>query len=469
MKTKKLYIVATLALALGFSSCRKYLDVKPYGSVIPRTPEEFSAILHDHLNDIDAGSENYILGNISILSRWDVGHGDDFELSLSSQAANRLDKYVGDLLKTPAVYAPYRKLYEVIRDCNIILDELPEQGNDELRKVRATAYALRGVAYYQLMRLYCQAPVKSGLHEQLGLPLPTHFDLEHREQRSTLAELIAQIESDLKRAIELNNEDTAYRFTANVCKGFLARLYFWTQEWEQAVELSSTLLKQYPLLPAESYEQMQTYTAELRGNQLIKAYRLPSVNQNEQETTIISVQGRPVSRRFLSLFAEDEAERDIRYRLWANKKRTAIKPFFCGLRSAELLLIQAESLAHLGRDSEALALLNELRSLRIKDYQPLRLEALPQGSKYELIQQDATGKPLTSLMSCILSERRKELFLEGDRFFELKRNGSPTFVRSYNGTAYTTESYMYTYPLPSLDVQLSNLKQNPGYTELISE
>ncbi len=469
MKNKKLYIVGILAVALGFSSCREYLEVKPYGSVIPRSAEEFSAILHDHLNDLDAGNENYILGNVSLLSRWDLGHGDDFELSLSSQTANRLDKYVGDLLKTASAYAPYRKLYEIIRDCNIILEELPTSGDEELRKVRATSYALRGVAYYQLMRLYCEAPDKSRLSQQLGLPLPTSFDLEQRQQRSTLAELIAQIEADLKYAVDLGNEDSAYRFTRHVCLAFLSRLYFWTEDWQKASDLADVVIKQHPLLEREAYEQMQTYSAELRGNQLIKAYRLPSVNQNEQETTMTTVQGRPVSLRLLSLFDGDEAERDVRYKLWFNKKRLATKPFFCGLRSAELLLIRAESLAHLGRDSEALALLNELRALRIKDYQPLSLDALPSASTQEIIKQDAMGKPLTPLMSCILRERRKELFLEGDRFFELKRNGSPVFVRTYNGTAYTTESYMYTYPIPSLDVQLSNLEQNPGYTELISE
>ena len=43
-------------------SCNSYLDLKPYGETIPKTPEEFSALLHSILNDIDYGTDRRILG-----------------------------------------------------------------------------------------------------------------------------------------------------------------------------------------------------------------------------------------------------------------------------------------------------------------------------------------------------------------------------------------------------------------------
>ena len=64
---------------------------------------------------------------------------------------------------------------------------------------------------------------------------------------------------------------------------------------------------------------------------------------------------------------------------------------------------------------------------------------------------------------------RKEMFLEGDRFFEMKRNGTPEFWTAYNGRKYTTESFMYTFPIPVNDILIvDGLKQNPGYDELQS-
>lgn len=43
-------------------SCNSYLDLKPYGETIPKTPEEFSALLHSILNDIDYGTDRITLG-----------------------------------------------------------------------------------------------------------------------------------------------------------------------------------------------------------------------------------------------------------------------------------------------------------------------------------------------------------------------------------------------------------------------
>ena len=94
------------------------------------------------------------------------------------------------------------------------------------------------------------------------------------------------------------------------------------------------------------------------------------------------------------------------------------------------------------------------------------MDNLPEVFKQN-ITTDATGTPLTKLMSAILCERRKELFLEGDRWFELKRNGRPEFWIAANGKKYVTEKYLYTVPIPKSDVNLfpGLIIQNPGYIE----
>ena len=116
-----------------------------------------------------------------------------------------------------------------------------------------------------------------------------------------------------------------------------------------------------------------------------------------------------------------------------------------------------------------MAALNELRSKRISPYTPLTEATLPLPAVSEAIQVDATGKALTPLISAILRERRKEMLIEGDRFFELKRNGAPERRTLADGYAFVTKSYMYTLPLPPLDVFLSNLKQNKNYEDYISQ
>ena len=139
------------------------------------------------------------------------------------------------------------------------------------------------------------------------------------------------------------------------------------------------------------------------------------------------------------------------------------------MRSAEMLLIRAESYYHKGSEDLALADINTLRGNRILNYEPLTLSSLPEpipGTDY--ITQDVTGVPLTKLMALILTERRKELFLENDRFYELKRNGCPEFWVAVNGQKYTNRKFMYNFPIPIRDTKLiPGLQQNEGYEDYI--
>jgi hypothetical protein len=315
--------------------------------------------------------------------------------------------------------------------------------------------------------MYCQAPITGQMTAQLGLPLVTTFDMEERTPRSSMQETVDLIESDLTKAEAYNCDDDLYRFTVDAVKGYKARLYFWTHQWQKALNEAQNLLQKYPLLDGENYKAMITTPLGKTNNHLIKAYRAQSSSTTDNTTVTTTVKYRPVSTRFLKCFQNGEDKTDIRYSLSVNKKRQTVKSSFCGLRAAELKLIEAESLYHLGRETEALASLNELRRHRISGVTDYTTQTLPAANTDEKITTDAEGKTLTPLISAILNERRKELFFEGDRLFELKRNGSPEFWTPYNGRKYVTESYMYTFPIPESDVRIvDGLEQNPGYTDL---
>jgi hypothetical protein len=62
--------------------------------------------------------------------------------------------------------------------------------------------------------------------------------------------------------------------------------------------------------------------------------------------------------------------------------------------------------------------------------------------------------------------------MEGDRWFELKRNGGPEFTIITDAIGiwqkYTMKTYMYTFPINKDDVDLKDyLKQNEGYEEYL--
>ena len=124
----------------------------------------------------------------------------------------------------------------------------------------------------------------------------------------------------------------------------------------------------------------------------------------------------------------------------------------------------SESLYHLGDEEGALRWLNELRRNRIEGVEDLAAATLPAVRKGDRIAVDALGNPVTPLLQAILDERRKEMFMEGDRWFELKRNGRPEWWVISNGLKYTTRKYLYTAPISKDDIDLNpGLEQNPGY------
>lgn len=455
MKTKTLILLMLIA----FVSCTKYLDIKPYGKTIPKTAEEFASLLHETINEIDYG-EPYIIGDMGAMSDFEC-FTDNLETNLTQYPAGRvLPAYVGDKLLNKQY--TYINLYETIRNSNIIIGNLEEDNTTEVKDVLGTAYALRGVSYYQLLRQFCE-PYGVDTGNALGVPLVTEFNMEEKPLRSSREETVAQIVSDFETAIEYNISEEVYRFNNDVIKGYLARLYFWTQAYDKAAELAEELLGKYPLLEEDNYKEMITSQRARKGNTLIKSEIVVDGSTSLTHSGIKrSLAARPISKRFIDLF--HEKENDIRYNLFIGPKRVFDKSIFASMRSAEFAFILMESYYHLGNENKALQLLNNLRQKRISAYTPYTLSTLPNVNTSDYIKVDSKGQPLTPLLYAILAERRKELFLEGDRWFELKRNGRPEFWVAKQGLKYYTRKFMYTFPIPLEDIYLvDGLIQNDGY------
>lgn len=440
-------------------SCKDYLDIKPYGKTIPQTAEEFSALLHKQLNEIDYGEPN-IVGNIISSGNFEC-FCDNLETNLTNYPdGNRIPAYIGELLSQKQTV--YSKLYESIRTANIIIGYMEDKDSDEAQNVLGTAYALRGVCYYQLLRQFCK-PYDSKNPNQLGVPLVIEFNMEERPVRSSMQQTAELIENDFITAIKYNIQNEAFRFNNNIIKGYLTRLHFWMGQYEKVIPHAQELLKKYPLLEGDQYKAMINSNITRKGNILLKSGIFTNASTSLTYAAMMnSIKARPISRRFIELF--EEGPKDIRYGISIGKKRVVTKKLLSCMRSAEFALILAESYYHLGKDEKALEVLNNLRKKRIYPYTDYTRTTLPNVNANDYIKQDAKGNALTPLIYAILAERRKEFFMESDRWFELKRNGCPEFWIAKQGLKYYTRNYMYTFPLPVKDIMLvEGLVQNLGY------
>ena len=459
MKKMK-YISLLLIVFFACASCKEYLDVKPKGQVIPKTAEEFAALLNSHLLKIDNGYDEFILGHAQERYEFEC-FGDNLENSLTSNTSGMgfAPKYIGDRLNSFKSY--YSGLYDLIKTCNLVIHEMKEDDTDMAKACYATAYAMRGVAYYNLMRLFCEPYNKEKASEQLGLSIAKRFDMEARPKRSSLKEVVSLIEEDLQKAISYHSKSEIFRYTEDVAKAYLARLYFWAQNWEQAIPVAKEILDAYPLVEGTAYTDMLSAQYAQKGNILLRAYIFSDISGDQNYNGVKGfLPGKPVSKRFIDLFVEKD--KDIRYAFSFDNKRVAKA---C-IRSAEMCLILAESHAYLDQTKEALEYLNLLRSKRISDYTPYIMGNLPAVNEDGLVRINAMGNAFTPLLWAIHCERQKELFMEGDRWFELKRNGCPEFWSAKDGLKYATKQFMYTAPIPAQDIDLiPGMIQNEGYVK----
>jgi len=461
MKKNCIYI---LVITVLLTACDSFLDIKPYDRTIPESTDDFSALVHNICNEMDQGSGD------AGLAIGEYGETVLLEADADNMATNltggtdRLRTYIGvDLSARQNLYG---NLYELIRNCNIILGEY-ENGRDtrEGQDIVGFAYAMRGVCYYQLLRMFCAPPLADDA--QLGVPIVTEFDMEAKPVRSTMQETIDQTERDLKTALDCNIQNEMYRFSNDVIHGYLARLYHWCGRWSEARREAQLVVKNHPLLSGDDYVKMMQTQYGISGNKLLVSNRL-SEYQLGISAASTELTERPLSADFATLFKEGTNDIRRKDNLFFNRKRKNRKLIFSGMRSAEMALIAMECAYHLNMPDSALAELNDFRHHRIlTDDYAYTMTTLPEVDTQTLVKQDAMGKPLTPLIQAILRERRKELYLEnGDRWFELKRNGRPEWWVAVNGKKFWTRKYMFTWPLKLDDIRLQpGLIQNPGYEE----
>ena len=459
MKIKQLIFVCC-SLVLLLTSCNNYLDVKPKGKIIPKTAEEYSTLLHYWLDEIEKGVNSTIVPDPEHTSFLELS-AEDLDGTLSTFFLNT-QLYAGSFININQ--KRYLELYSVIKDCNVIIGDMEDDESETAKTVLGTAWSLRSICYYNLLQSFCEPYQSETATETLGLPLVDEFDMEAKPGRSNQKETIEFIQKGFRNALSYNVTNKDYLFTAQVTKAYMARFLFWTQDWESAITYAKEVLEQYPMLEAEEYADNINQKLSKGKNVIIASYTnendIGSLSYVVAQSNVIQ---RPVSKELVQLF--NSSPNDIRKANSFNAQRIPIKKVTTKFRSEELCLIIAESYAHLNNTTEALKYLNLLRSKRItQNYTAYTMDNLPEVAKQN-ITIDATGAPLSKLISAILCERRMELFLEGDRWFELKRNGRPEFWIAANGKKYVTEKYLYTYPIPRADVELfpDLLIQNPGY------
>ncbi len=393
--------------------------------------------------------------------------------------------------------------FNFIAKCNTALDQIANNTaivatDAQKRKAEAEARFLRGYAYFNMVRFFGRVPLidKVLATDQLNVP------------QSTTAQLYAFIEEDLKFAA-LNlpvSWDAKFigRPTVGSANGILAKVYLTQQKWSLAMMTANLVMTsgQYDLTTPyntifgeagenskESVFEVQAtasateQTANGVQSAQFQGVRAPGIwdlgfgfNVPNSNLQAAYEAGDPrFDRTFLrrstgattytTVYGENTAT------TWANpayNHKMYSNPSFRSrygtnsgwwmnlriLRYADVVLMYAEAANELGGTANTTLALAALNSVR----------ARARGGNAAVLP-NVTTIIQANLRTAIKRERRIELAMEYDRFFDLVRWGDSQSALSASGKTNFSAFRDNLLPIPQTQIDLSNgvLTPNPGY------
>lgn len=336
---------------------------------------------------------------------------------------------------------PYEMYYRVIGNANLAVANIDNAKGTQAERdqIKGEALGLRAWAYFNLVQLYGKRYDASAKpNAQLGVPLvltPTTEGLP----RATVEEVYTQINKDLAQAATLLKSARVNKshINLNVVNGLQARVALTQQNWADAAKFAAEARKGFTLMSQAQYqdgfaditnpEWMWGFDHLEDQSEFFGGYH-SYISCNYNSTVI-----RTYPKVIFSKLYDAIPQTDIRAKMWVkaptatnsvvppggvrvpylNQKfrlpgtpSTSAMGDVPYMRASEMLLIEAEANAKLGKNEDAAKLLFELVRVR-----------------------DTSAKQSTNTGDKLLEEiyfnRRIELWGEGFRFLDLKRLNQP--------------------------------------------
>ncbi|WP_126973022.1 RagB/SusD family nutrient uptake outer membrane protein [Gynurincola endophyticus] len=456
---KNKLLTAVVAAALLGSCSKDYLETKPTDAVLP---EAVFATATDAIKVVDGmyrmfyaqiqGSQ--ALGGIGGHMIYMEVLADDVVMTGQSNGWFISDyRWVNHRVPTnSSVKYHYLYPYTFIINANYLLENIDAAEGTTTDKdyVTAQAKALRAFSYFNLVQVFGKRYDPLNVpNEQLGVPLKTSSNEKEILPRASVEDVYGLIVKDLEDAIGLfttTRKDKSH-MNVRVAQGLLARVYLTMGKWQEAADLANAARQGFTLMSEDQYmsgfndysnqEWMWgTHQIAEHNTYFYNFFAYMSANFN---STNIRTNPKAISERLYNMMSPT----DFRRNLWdptgtntafpipastAERKPYMNRKFLVPdvnmsnadyplMRAAEMYLIEAEALAHLGsRDADAAQVLFELVSMRDPGY----------------TLSTNTG---TDLLEEILVQRRIELWGEGFRFKDLKRLNLPLDRNNSNHNA----------------------------------
>jgi len=457
-------LILLLYSFIFIDSCKRqddWLNVKRESrDVTPRNLDDYQAVL----NNDNAMNKQFVT----------VGSVESDNLNLTSTAFLALPQREQDaFLWKRSIWddqggasLEWNNMFTVIENANIVLDGLQSINSNTAgyNNVKGQALFYRAIAYYTLAQLFCKPYDASSAGTDLGLPIRLSSDVNILYQRSSLQKTYDQILGDANAAAGLLDDQPAldyrrpYQYS---CWGLLAKIYLVMNDYSNAgLYANKVLTNVSSLLDFNSSLVSATATYHFPANGLNNPEILfYAVSGNYTTVSISTTNKATVDSALYSSYDNNDLRKTYFYTNinGHGQYRGAYCGVafydFCGIATNEIYLIRAECFARQGNTASAMS---DLNTLLMKRYKTGTFTALTAGTA-------------NMALAIILKERRKELPFTADiRWEDLRRlnkdpNFQTTITRTIGGTNYilAPNDPKYVLPIPTNEVQLSGLQQNP--------
>ncbi|GAA4003873.1 RagB/SusD family nutrient uptake outer membrane protein [Hymenobacter fastidiosus] len=458
------FAVSLLALlAFTTAGCEKFLDQPVLGQY------EAGQFFNSDANAILAVNAAYVplsFRDAATNALWVLGDVASDDAIKGSNPGDQADfENIDNFNITPinaAVEAQWKRCYDGVLKCNVVIDGLPESNANisaEVRKqVVGQAKFLRAYYYFQLTTLYGAIPLR------VKVETPEELQSPARPQ----AAIYAQIEADCQAAAEALPTTWPTldfgRATKGAALALLAKTYLYEKKWPQAAQTAQAVgMLGYSLLPVfvnnfraatknnkETIFSVQHVSglSPAQGNNLNQwlaprqqngygfFYPTQSLVDNFERTAANVVDPRldySVGREGQSFFG---VPFDTTWTTTGFLSKKHLQPLaeipstikgdgnlnYQAIRFAEVLLIEAEASNEAGNSAAALLALNQVRK-RARESYLFDLTLPGSGTVPAGLLPDITTTNQGQLRDLIRRERRAELALEFHRFFDVIRYG----------------------------------------------
>jgi hypothetical protein len=446
---KKLTGMALIAfLTLAGGSCKKVLDLQPHNSTFTEAYFQTGQDANTAIAGAYALLRKVMLANNS----WHI-YGD---LPAGEFAIN------GDPYHQPIENGQFTGLnvgsenwnwvayYQLMQQINLVIKKVPGiaiesfTNPDEKAQIISEAYFLRAFTYFYMSRIWGDVPLKL----EPDLDISQAVNISRTPATTVLAQCLAdcdRAEQGLVFGYDADPSQTAVRANKGSVLALKAHIQAWKGDYAACEKSADSVIAygKYKLVDSADYEQIfigkssegifeinvnysQSEGQATLNNQDAQwpTLAFPFVGSNtdpawstnrpyldkayyENDTTHLNDSLHDL--RYRTFFFQDQTIKysNIIYADGSRKNDPRLSNNLTIFRLADIMLLRAEALDTLGRANEAIPLLNEVRERAgMAPYDPGDPGTYPQ--------------PLKIL---ILKERLKELFFEGQSYYDLLRTG----------------------------------------------